>query len=190
VRAVSLRLFVGVPVDAGLRRQLAAALSTLSALDTAARLKPVPPANYHLTLQFIGAFDPQRQGELHRAVDAAAVGQAAQRLALDRIAAFPSAARPVAVAALPGDPAPVLGLQRAVRAALGAVGLAPDHDRYRPHVTLARLRGRGALALEAIDFGPGELPIDRVCLFESLGTPQGVRYPVRYERLLDDASAD
>ncbi len=106
-------------------------------------LRAVPAASLHLTLAFLGE-RPQDEVE---AIGAAVLACAAPvpALGLGEPAWLPSARRPgvLAVDVVDGERA-CARLQRAVAGALTALGaLEPDRRRFRPHVTVARVR-RGA----------------------------------------------
>lgn len=151
--------------------------------------KPIPdvdarwvrPDQWHVTLQFIGEADRE---ELARYKDA-----------LASVEVPPAVLRPYGLDVLPRRHAPrvlTLGLDRtpslmschtAVQQALSAVGVSADHQAFRPHVTLARLRDADAEAVHqyrtqhthrAAALSSYTAPA--VHLYESLPTEDGTTY--------------
>jgi RNA 2',3'-cyclic 3'-phosphodiesterase len=98
------------------------------------------PADFHLTLRFIGDVDDaaySRYSAALSAVEAAAFG-----LRLRGVGRFPpQSSRPARILWAGVEPSPELAtLQARVSAALDAAGLPPDrHATYTPHITLARI---------------------------------------------------
>jgi 2'-5' RNA ligase len=103
----------------------------------------VPPAqNLHLTLAFLGELDEDGLG---RATDALAV--AAPRMGAPwtvewgATGAFPSLTRPRVLWLGLVDDAPTVSAAEVLREELAARGLPVEERQFRPHLTLARVRG-------------------------------------------------
>ncbi len=127
-----LRLFVALPLPAPVRMRL----SLLTGGIPGARW--VPPESYHLTLRFIGEVDGGTAHDIAAALSR--VHAAAFDLTLSGLDTFGQgeAARVLWVGA---ERAPaLLDLRDRVEAALRLAGIAPDTQKYIPHVTLARLK--------------------------------------------------
>lgn len=126
-----MRLFFAVwPTDvAALRLR---ALSEAIAGETGGRA--TPPANIHLTLEFLGEVAEDRLPIL----DGIARSIAAKpfRLRLDRLGAFRRAR--IAWIGAQKPPAGLIELQRALSSGLRGAGFALEERPYSPHVTLAR----------------------------------------------------
>ncbi len=92
----------------------------------------------HLTLRFIGEVDGRGAAAIHDAFQG--IEAPAFELALHGTGAF-GAKHPHAlwVGVRPNEA--LLHLQRKIETAVQRAGLAPDRQKYTPHVTLARLRG-------------------------------------------------
>ena len=101
--------------------------------------RPVPAANLHATLAFLGSVPQGRIPQLKRtARELAAEFAPAAPLALsfDRLAHWP---RPQILCALAGGETPAaLALATALREALVAAGFTPDLKPFEGHVTVAR----------------------------------------------------
>jgi 2'-5' RNA ligase len=170
---VSVRLFVALDLPGPVRSALAA---FRDAAADAAVWRPVPEASFHVTLAFLGHRD---EADVARCAGALAdvPVPAALPLSLGR-GLLLSRVLTVAV----DDPSGGLGaLQEAVSAALALAGVyEPEARRFRPHVTVARLR-KGARPRGRIDAAPEPVAFrgGPVVLYRSLLG----RGPAIYERL-------
>jgi 2'-5' RNA ligase len=97
-----------------------------------------------VTLVFLGSVDTHRVGEVWEAVESAARGHRAARLEPGPVAALPHRRPRVLALDLVDAGGAAEAVQARVAGALEAAGLAEaEGRRWRPHVTLARVR-RGA----------------------------------------------
>jgi RNA 2',3'-cyclic 3'-phosphodiesterase len=100
-------------------------------------VRPVRPAQMHLTLHFLGDVEDDDCAAL---IDALAqVRQEPFAIALGGTGVFPPRGRPTVLWAGVGDSATLSSLHHGVGAAIEACGLAVERRPYVPHVTLARL---------------------------------------------------
>lgn len=99
-------------------------------------------SGFHLTLAFLGDVPDAELPALSRAMAMAAEPAAPLSLRLEGLGAFPSPSRPRVLWAGIGGPgrAELTPLRSAIAAALGTLGHPPADDRFRPHVTLGRIR--------------------------------------------------
>jgi RNA 2',3'-cyclic 3'-phosphodiesterase len=138
------RLFFALWPDAEARSALAHA-SAKAVRHCGGR--PVPAANLHATLAFLGSVPQGRIPDLERTASELAAGFApAEPLALtfDRLVHWP---RPQILCALAGAGTPaVLALATALRQALLAAGFSPDLKPFEGHVTVARKVARAPTA--------------------------------------------
>ncbi|MDY0068299.1 MAG: RNA 2',3'-cyclic phosphodiesterase [Porticoccaceae bacterium] len=116
------------------------------------------PANYHLTLVFLGDLSADALAAL-----VAALGASPRRDAVwvtpTAIARFPSPSGPIVAALVAQTPA-LLALRHDLVAAAGQGGIATETRPYRPHITLGRVgRGMGmdagAVSLAGLGFRAG-----------------------------------
>lgn len=105
-----------------------------------------PAENLHLTLAFIGEASPERDVPALMACAESLSGWSLPEVAVGRPAAFPSPRRARLVAVELERAGPLMTLQACLTKALGESGFTLEKRRYRPHITLARIRGRGRLA--------------------------------------------
>ena len=129
-----------------------------------------------MTIRFLGPVDDVRVPSVSDAVAAAASGLVDVPVRLAALGAFPSARRARVVWAGMDDPAGGIGaLTDAVGDALAPLGFEREAREFTPHVTLARLRAPGSVALDvAVD--PVRFVVDRATLFQSHLGRGGARY--------------
>ncbi len=169
------RLFVGVAFPPGLRRALEAHVANAGPLPG----RPAPPANWHLTLRFLGDTGVRTAERLTAALRAAPLSSAFG-LSFGRLGAFPRPARAAVLwIGVEAGEAPLRALAAVVERAAVAAGFPAEPRPYAPHLTLARIQPpRDVRAL--IDSVPpfaGGMRVEEVVLFRShLGGG-----PARYE---------
>ncbi|MGH6933483.1 MAG: RNA 2',3'-cyclic phosphodiesterase [Dongiaceae bacterium] len=125
-----MRLFVGIALPEQLRFQLSLLCGGLPGV------RWVPPENFHVTLRFVGEVD----GGVMEDVDASLAGLRAPRfpLALAGVGHFGGGSQ-VRVIWAGVEKSPALRhLRDKVESAVVRAGLAPDGQKYSPHITLAR----------------------------------------------------
>lgn len=138
--------------------------------------RPVACANLHLTLAFLGA---QPQERLATLLEVGATMRApAFSLSLNHLH---TTRRGLMWIEPDAPPKALHDLAASLRAALAAAQVAFDTQPFRPHVTLIR-EGASVRASEAPAF---DWTADRLALFASENTPQGVHYRVLGEWRLD-----
>ena len=160
------RLFVGVPVADELRDALERHLAATVGERLAGRA--VPPANWHLTLRFLGATDAERHP---RMVDELARIEAPPfDLTFTGLGGFPRAGRAKVLWIGVGAGADELrALAASIEAAAVRAGFAAEPKPFSPHLTLSRLRPSAdlrPLVDAAAPFG-GRMRVDAFTLFRS-----------------------
>jgi 2'-5' RNA ligase len=134
---------------------------------------------FHLTLKFLGEV---AEGDVPALTDA--LGQVVCdgpiRLRTSGIVCFPPG-RATAVVGVEVVGEGLLKLQQAVETRCAELGFPAERRVYRPHVTLARPRGRRNLASAAAQRAGTLLPgpwfdVDHFALIQSLLKPQGAQY--------------
>ncbi|MDQ3677826.1 MAG: RNA 2',3'-cyclic phosphodiesterase [Actinomycetota bacterium] len=166
-----LRLFVAVDLPRDVRAELAG----WAAGAAPAEVRRVPEQNLHLTLAFLGSRSREEADAVAALlpVVAAPVGELRTAGALW----LPPRRPGVLAVALAGMPQ-LEALQRSLVGALAdAVGHEPEHRRFRPHVTVARVRrGRRGRATDLSQPPASTFEADALTLYRSLTGPGGSRY--------------
>jgi 2'-5' RNA ligase len=170
------RLFVAAPIsdDAG------HALSTLIRQGAPGGLpgRVVPPANWHVTLRFLGSVDPVRRDRLTAALDQADLGQAFA-IRWNGLGAFPKPHKATVlwVGASVGIEE-FSDLARRVEEAALSAGFDAEDRAFRPHLTLSRVRPPRHVAdlLDAVGSLGVSMTVDRIALYRSHLGSGGARY--------------
>ena len=171
-----IRAFVALPLPEAIRSQLAVTQFLLPLP------RPVPPANMHVTLAFLGSLPENVLEEVHDA--------------LDRIRAAPLTLSITGLGVFGGDkprnvhatlaPNPALDhLQGRVARAVRELGVPLERKRFVPHVTLGRLApgqiSAGELAKAMGEIGAVTSPrfsVSEFALYRSLLRAEGPVYDV------------
>lgn len=169
------RIFVAFPVPDAVSDNLA----RLRGGDSRGNIRWVAPANYHLTLAFLGDVQPQRIDDVIDVVyRATADVREPLHLVAQGVGAYPNMERArVLWAGLAGDMERLVALQAALLQAFTQALFTPDTKRFRPHITVARMRRAQPIParmplLELF----GEWWADEVQVIESVLRPSGPTY--------------
>ncbi len=141
-----MKLFFAIEPDDPCRSELLRLQAALRAATRGEAAEPPPGITWspreqlHVTVQYLGSVgDP---APVVAAARAAFAGHAPFELGLGPLGSFGDSAPRVVWAGLAGDGLPRLhALAAALARELAPLGLVPDQDEYRPHFTLARVRG-------------------------------------------------
>ena len=175
-----MRLFAALPLPPHAIERLTRLRLRLAAPTDGLRWST--PEQWHITLQFYGDTEPERAHCLHKTLDTAALS--APEITLDSLGLF--AAKGILFAAIAVSPT-LDALHRSVVASGVPCGFVPEARPFRPHITLARSKGRAgdrtlrALALPALPpFGPPlRWRAGECLLLESTLNPEGASYTVQ-----------
>lgn len=174
-----MRLFVGIPLAATVIEELAAISVRHRAENDGMRWSM--PESWHITLQFLGNVDQSQ----YDCVDARLRGLRSDPVAieLDGVDVFDRAGILFVGVAMTPE---LLALQRSVTSATGVCGFAAEQREYRPHITLARTKGRRrAQGMEALRSKFRRQPrftrflAEEFLLYESFTRPTGSVYEIR-----------
>ena len=192
-----LRLFIAVAVPGetvSVARRVVARLR-----GTGIDARWVEPANLHLTLWFLGDVAAEEIPAICRSMDRAGTAVGPIDLEIAGAGAFPSAAQPRTVWLGVRRGAEALArLHGALADELEPLGFLPEERRYRPHVTLGRVRhgdpaatARLATELATLaDVPAGATGIDTVELHASTRGRDGPQYECLHVADLGGAPAD
>ncbi len=177
-----MRLFLAIALPEALRAQLAGLGRGLSGA------RPVAPENLHLSLRFIGEVEPPQAGDLDAALGR--IRAPGFFLTLAGVGCFGAGEKIRSIWA-GVEPSPdLLRLQAKIEGALRGAGLPPEGRKYKPHVTLARLKRRPGAKLhdflaQGAPYRGQSFQVEDFVLFSSflsqagaIYTPEAV-YPLR-----------
>jgi 2'-5' RNA ligase len=176
---MDMRAFFCLPVDRASRDRLQRLATGLQG-RTRSRARWVDPANYHVTLRFLGEIEPELCTALHEVARTVAAATPPLSLHVDRLSGFPDPRKPRVVWA--GGTAPD-AFRRALRMldeGLDALGFPRGREESAFHITLARLRGRPdeglCRGLDALGAEAWRFTADELVLMESVLRRDGARY--------------
>ena len=164
-----LRLFVGIPLPPEIKLRLSLLCNGVPNATW------VDPGNYHVTLRFIGEVDEGTASDINAALlqirarrfdmVLAGVGEFGQRMLWAGVEKAPA----------------LVHLRDKVESAMVRTGLPPEARRYAPHVTLARLKGKGDVKLQSFLaehalFRAEPIPVRQFSLIASYLTKSGAIY--------------
>lgn len=161
------RLFIGVPLTEQARKAIEAHLR--SALADGVPGRAVPPANWHLTLRFLGATRADQFAAVVRHLRDADLGGAFVA-GFGGLGAFsrPRSARVLWIGLTEGVER-MQGLARMAEDAARAAGFAPEEKSFKPHLTLSRIQPPRDVTAAMQRVPPLDLrmPVDQVVVFRS-----------------------
>ena len=179
----TLRCFYALPVPTAARPALLAAQSRLRTASEGSPLRPrfSVEAQLHVTLKFLGDVPREAIPDFMRLATERAAALAPIEAFWARSIAFggPRRARAI-VAALEDVGGALTRLAESLETAVLTLGVPRETRRYRPHVTLARLRQPGDVRLWLAQATPESVRMvfDELRLYASERTPDGGVYTV------------
>ena len=179
-----LRTFIAVEISQAVRDRAEILVQRLRRAEIKASW--TRPENLHVTLKFLGDTDETLIPEVCRRIAAVAKSHAPFRLSFTTAGAFPSVDRPRAVWMGAGDGAEAItNLQADVEENLLDMRIPRERRRFKPHLTLGRIREGGARAHELAEllkknasFDGQACQIEEVVTFASYLEKTGPTYQV------------
>ncbi|QDT39518.1 RNA 2',3'-cyclic phosphodiesterase [Stratiformator vulcanicus] len=185
---MNFRSFIAVPIHA--TPAIQAALAELGKMGR--RLKLVEPDNLHITVKFLGETAPHQEGPIVNVLDRMVGRFSAEEFHFRGLGVFSDQTRPTVCWAGIANTDPIQGWHRFIENELRDLGFTPDRYSYRPHLTLARIRGRPPRQFSSVleryaanDFGSRKAT--EITWFRSDLTPNGPRYRVLHRAKLRGA---
>ncbi|HEU4729700.1 MAG TPA: RNA 2',3'-cyclic phosphodiesterase [Kofleriaceae bacterium] len=175
------RLFVGARISVATANTLAGCAETLArrARDAGIDLRWVAPANYHVTLAFLGWTGVDAIRPVCDALAEATSGEGRISFRTTRLGAFPSLDKASVLWAGIEDGGSLGRLARSIGDAMAGLGFRRDARPFHAHVTIARLREARAIRDVVLPMAEqmfGDTKIDAVLLFESETKSSGSVY--------------
>ena len=169
-----MRLFVALLVPASINPAVSLAAEHLR---DCMGVRLLPPADWHLTLRFIGEADEEKAKQIGDALSA--VKFSPFTVHLFGAGAYPNTAFPRAIF-VGGESSGAGQLAAKVEDALTPFGL--QNEKFSVHVTVARSKGAGDIDAFLKDTGEvGSFEVNSFVLMKSKPLPQGAAYDVLKE---------
>jgi 2'-5' RNA ligase len=181
----TIRSFIAVPIGEEVEKAVEAVEGELK--RSRADVKWVRPGNVHVTLKFLGDVEAGRLGEISGALTKALEGARAFEATVSGLGTFPPNPRRARVVymGLSEGVDEMKDLARRVEDAMAGAGFERDSRPFKSHLTIGRVRrdarkldGLGK-SMEAAQYKPLKLNVDRVNLVKSELTPSGAIYTVQ-----------
>jgi 2'-5' RNA ligase len=158
----------------------------------------VDPANYHMTLRFIGDIDDRTAGEVADMLDM--IERPSFDITLNALGQFGGKKPRAIFAAAVSSPA-LIELQAEQERLMRRIGLPPESRKFTPHVTLARMRDASVLEVAEYlstrgGFRSVTFPVSRFVLYSSRASQGGgpyiveADYPLRGRARLESRHAN
>ena len=179
-----MRLFVGVRVAVKVANELAACAETLArrANDARVDIRWIAPANYHVTLKFLGWTRDDALVAVRDALDEICHGVSPLKFRTERLGAFASLDKAsVLWAGVASEP--LAAIAEKIDRATSALGFAAETRAFHGHVTLGRVRETRPVREVVLPLAEqvfGETSIDAITLFESETKSSGSVYRELY----------
>ena len=173
-----IRLFVALPVPEDVTLGLNGMCSGLPGA------KWVSPENYHLTLRFVGEVERGLADDLDAALSQ--ISAPAFDVTLTELGYFSRKDKVTSLIARASKGDPLVHLQRKIESAAVRVGLGAEERKFKPHVTLARMKAGDPLETERFcvktNFTTArDFRADRFILYSSFLSSSGAIYTPEVE---------
>jgi 2'-5' RNA ligase len=186
------RAFLAVPIDRSLQAALARQRERCRRLASGVRWSR--PENLHLTLHFFAGLEQETLEAIKASMLSVKRCQRPAEVTVRGLNAFPDWRAPRTLWLGLEPAAPLQRLHACCTDLLRELGVATETRGYTPHLTIGRVRDRGArLAGLRQTFGEsaiGTLKVDRLVLFESRLAPGGARHTPLQDVMLDATGRD
>jgi RNA 2',3'-cyclic 3'-phosphodiesterase len=178
------RMFCAVELPANIHKQIEKHVDQLRQAVPRSQASWTRVNNIHVTLKFFGNVDTGRVRLISDALSRAVKDSLPFQLSISGTGAFPGLSHPRVLWIGVNDPVDRLNeLHGRVDAECTKEGFEKEARRYRPHLTIARIRyPQGARELaeanQSLGFAPMIMPVAEVLLFRSELSSKGSKYTV------------
>lgn len=183
-----IRLFVAWPLPHEIEQELGRIGFLLK--QKGGRVSWVASKNIHLTARFLGDTDEKLVPDIGALINSVAAASVPVECTLDRLGAFPDLRHPRVIwVGLGGHIESLQRMADQLEQGLQEQGFEKEAKRFRPHLTLARVRESHQLdallmAVQQFRVTPMAFMFDRLVLFKSTLTPSGSIYERLHEAKL------
>lgn len=170
-----IRLFIAIDIPDTIRREVAGMGRTIP------KARVVREEQLHLTLKFIGEVESSRLLDIDEVL--AEIFFPRFSLSLKGVGTFPPRGKPRVLWAGVEKTEQAVALRNSIERELAAAGIPREGKKYRPHLTLARLRNCPVRELQQFlagnaFFHSSEFEVDSFQLYSSILTQRGARHRV------------
>ncbi|MEK6248095.1 MAG: RNA 2',3'-cyclic phosphodiesterase [Planctomycetales bacterium] len=177
-----LRTFIAVEATAQIKSRAVELIELLA--GTLANVKWVEPEEMHWTLKFLGDVDSNDVPALCRAATSAVANLEKFQIRACGSGAFPKVERPRTLwLGVDQGTEPFVALHDAVQQKLQPLGFRTEHRRFKPHLTIGRVRRSpegiaelGQLVAQYSGFDAGEMQVDQLIVYSSRLKADGPTY--------------
>lgn len=140
-------------------------------------LRWITPGNWHLTLHFFGDMPAEQVEACAPVLASVGAKHAAIELDFDALAPFPNLTRAHVLALLPKRNDALNELEQDVRESLASAGFNVERRRFRPHVSVARIKGTRVPEIDDLAFAVDiKARFGHMSLMQSELLESGARY--------------
>lgn len=174
-----IRTFIAIELPETVRDYLYAVGLAVGQQLPANSVRWVKPEQMHLTLRFLGDTAVSQISPLTQALQTELANQAGFSLKLSQLGAFPNRERPRVIwVGVGGEMVRLRAVQDGVETAVSQIGLPPDKRKFKPHLTIGRVKQHDKVKgkkwggrVESLGF-----EVTAVSLIQSTLTPKGSLY--------------
>ena len=187
-----IRAFLAIDLNATIREALDEFQDQVAPILA---IKWVLPHSMHLTVKFLGDIDGGQVTGVQDALREVVKDASPFSLTIKGLGGFPSLQRPrILWAGVSGEVDHLEWLVACVESALSPLGFVQEDRPYHPHLTLSRIKSNSREIGKIIttsdlfkkEWAFGDLPVDRLCLFQSQLTPKGAIYSTLWDLALEN----
>lgn len=185
-----MRLFIALPLSSSVENNLAVIIDKLKSYG--GKVKWVTPEQIHITVRFLGETEKGQAPLIKKMLDKVASKYDSFDLSIDRIGGFPNLNKPRVIWTGFTDNDQINIMARMVKEVeydIRRLGFEPDEKRFRPHLTLGRVKISEGLddlleTIKSFQMKPIPVKLDKLRLYKSTLTSQGPIYECLYEVML------
>lgn len=173
-----MRVFVAVKLDEKIKKAIANISEEIKKVSVAGSY--ADPANYHITLNFIGEINPNCLNDIKRAIDLVADKSQPFDVKIEGIGQFKKGSSSIVWAGLSMGRFGLMELNNKLRIEFEKNGINTDEKKFNPHITLAR-KVSCHDSIENVWSGKWIQRVDRIVLMESARKKGKLLYTPIYE---------
>jgi len=185
-----MRLFIALPLTSSVEKSLAVIINKLKSIG--GKVKWVDSEQIHITVRFLGETEKEQVSYIKEILDRVSSKYDSYNLSIDRLGGFPNLNKPRVIWAGFNDDDQISIMARMVKEVeydIRKLGFEPDEKRFRPHLTLGRVKAPNGLeelldTIRSFQMKPIPVKLDKLRLYKSTLTPQGPIYECLYEVML------